>query len=76
MTGGFDPGRYTAAPLQTEGVIRFTGSPDAVFARIANHGALTDWVPMLKTVQVSHPSPCHLVRARSEPRGYWRCAEV
>jgi len=52
MTGGFDPGRYTAAPLQTEGVIRFTGSPDAVFARIANHGALTDWVPMLKTVQV------------------------
>src|SRR5689334_22246983 len=57
MTGGFDPGRYTAAPLQTEGVIRFTGSPDAVFARIANHGALTDWVPMLKTVQVSHPKP-------------------
>src|SRR6476659_7343331 len=55
MTGGFDPGRYTTAPLQTEGVIRFTGSLDAVFARIANHGALTDWVPMLKTVQVSHP---------------------
>ena len=29
MTGGFDPGRYTTAPLQTEGVIRFSGSPDA-----------------------------------------------
>jgi len=57
MTGGFDPGRYTAAPLQTEGVIRFAGSPDAVFARIANHPAMTDWVPLLKTVQVSHPKP-------------------
>jgi Polyketide cyclase / dehydrase and lipid transport len=57
VTGGFDPGRFTAAPLQTEGVIRFTGSPDAVFARIADHAAMTDWVPLLKTVQVSHPKP-------------------
>jgi hypothetical protein len=57
MTGGFDPGRYTAAPLQTEGVIRFTGSPDAVFARITDHAAMTDWVPLLTTVQVSHPEP-------------------
>ena len=55
MTGGFDPGRYTAAPLQTEGLIRFAGSPDTVFARIADHPAMTDWVPLLKTVQVSHP---------------------
>ena len=57
MTGRFDPGRYTAAPLQTEGVIRFTGSPDAVFAQIADHMAMTNWVPLLKTVQVSHPEP-------------------
>ena len=57
MTSGFDPGHYTVAPLQTEGVIRFAGSPDAVFARIANHAAMTDWVPLLKTVQVSHPKP-------------------
>ena len=26
MTGEFDPGRHTPAPLQTEGVIRFTRS--------------------------------------------------
>ncbi len=57
MTGGFDPGRYTTAPLQTEGVIRFAGSADAVFARIANHAAMTDWVPLLKTVHVLHPQP-------------------
>jgi hypothetical protein len=57
MTGGFDPGRYTTAPLQTEGVIRFSGSPDAVFTRISNHPAMTEWVPLLKTVQVSHPEP-------------------
>lgn len=57
MTDGFDPGRYTVAPLQTEGVIRFAGSPDAVFARIADHPAMTDWIPLLKTVQVAHPKP-------------------
>ncbi len=51
------PGRYTAAPLQTEGVIRFARSPDAVFAQITNHTAMTGWVPLLKTVQVSHPKP-------------------
>lgn len=27
------------------------------FARIANHAAMTDWVPLLKAVQVSHPEP-------------------
>jgi hypothetical protein len=57
MTGGFDPGRFTAAPLQTQGVIRFPGSPDPVFVRIADHAAMTDWVPLLKTVQVWHPKP-------------------
>ena len=55
MTGRFDPGRFTAAPLQTQGVIRFPGSPDLVFARIADHAAMADWVPLLKTVQVWHP---------------------
>jgi hypothetical protein len=57
MTGGFDPGHYTAAPLQTEGMIRFAGSPGDVFAQIADHPAMTGWVPLLKTVQVSHPQP-------------------
>ena len=57
MTGEFDPGQYTAAPLQTEGVIRFPGPPDSVFARIADHAAMTDWVPLVKTVQISHPKP-------------------
>ena len=57
MTGGFDPGRYTPAPQQTDGVIRFTGSPDVVFARIADHAAMTDWVPLLKTVTVTNPKP-------------------
>src|ERR1700730_6040505 len=57
MTGGFDPGRFTAAPLETQGLIRFRGSPDLVFARIADHAAMADWVPLLKTVQVWHPKP-------------------
>jgi len=41
-SGGFDPHRYTTAPLQTEGVIRFAGSPEAVLARIADPPAMTD----------------------------------
>lgn len=57
MTAGFDPGCYTTAPQQTEGLIRFAGSPEEVFARVANHPAMTEWVPLLKTVQVSHPQP-------------------
>ena len=40
----------TPAPLRTEGLIPFTGPPDAVFARITDHLAMTDWVPLLKTV--------------------------
>jgi hypothetical protein len=55
--GGFDPGRYTSAPLQTYGLIRFAGSADVVFAQVANHSLMTDWVPLLKTVQVSQPQP-------------------
>jgi polyketide cyclase/dehydrase/lipid transport protein len=57
MTGGFDPGRFTSAPLQTDGVIRFRGSPDAVFARISDHAAMTGWVPLLKAVTVTNPKP-------------------
>jgi hypothetical protein len=52
---GFDPAEFTNAPLQTEGWIRFTVPPDAVFARLANHEGLTDWLPLLKTVTVTHP---------------------
>ena len=36
-------------------MIRFAGSPDAVFGQIADHAAMTGWVPLLKTVQVWHP---------------------
>ena len=57
MAGGFDPGRFAAAPLQTQGVIRFHGLPDPVFARIADHAAMTDWVALLETAQVWHPKP-------------------
>lgn len=52
---GFDPTRFTDARLQTEGFIRFTGSPDQAFARIANHQGMTEWVPLLKQVTVTHP---------------------
>ena len=52
---GFDPTRYTSAPLQTEGWIRFTGPPEKVFAQITNHEGMTEWVPLLKKVTVTHP---------------------
>ncbi len=41
MIVGLNPRLHTTAPLQTEGVIRFAGSPEAVFARITNHPAMT-----------------------------------
>ena len=70
MTGGFDPGRFTAAPLQTQGVIRFPGSPDPVFARITDHATMTDWVPLLKTVQVwqSESAVTGSEHGRNDPR--------
>ena len=46
---GFDPTQFTNAPLQTEGWIRFADPPDEVFARLAHHEGLTEWVPLLKT---------------------------
>jgi len=54
---GFDPTQFTNAPLQTEGWIRFTDPPETVFARLAHHEGLTEWVPLLKKVTVSHPQP-------------------
>jgi hypothetical protein len=52
---GFDPTEFTSAPLQTEGWIKFTGPPDQVFARIANHVGMTEWLPLLKNVDVINP---------------------
>ena len=52
---GFDPTKFTNARLQTEGWIRFTDPPEQVFAQIANHEGMTEWVPLLKKVTVTHP---------------------
>ncbi len=52
---GFDPTQFTNARLQTEGWIHFTDPPEKVFVQIANHEGLTQWVPLLKKVTVSHP---------------------
>jgi hypothetical protein len=52
---GFDPTQFTTARLQTEGWIRFTDPPDKVFALIANHEGMTEWLPLLKKVAVTHP---------------------
>jgi hypothetical protein len=54
---GFDPSRFTPAPNQSEGWIAFRQSPERVFARIADHAALGDWVPFVQAVTVSHPHP-------------------
>ena len=62
---GFDPTQFTNAPLQTEGWIRFTDPPDKVFARLAHHEGLTEWVPLLKKVTVSHPQPLRRKRLRA-----------
>jgi hypothetical protein len=52
---GFDPASLTGAPLQTNGWIRFTDPPVQVFDRLANHEGMTEWVPLLKNVKVTHP---------------------
>jgi hypothetical protein len=52
---GFDPTQFTTAPLQTEGWIQFTDPADQVFARLADHEAMTEWLPLLKQVTVTHP---------------------
>lgn len=51
----FDPTSLTSAPLQTEGWIHFSDSPEQVFARLANHEGMTEWIPLLNQVTVSHP---------------------
>lgn len=53
----FEPTQYTTAPHQTEGWIVFQEAPEKVFARIADHAALGDWVPLVQTVTVTHPRP-------------------
>jgi hypothetical protein len=52
---GFDPTEFTKAWLQTEGWIRFTDPPEQVFARLANHEGMTEWLPLLKKVTVTYP---------------------
>ena len=53
----FEPTQYTTAPRQTEGWIVFRESPEKVFARIADHAAMGDWVPLVQEVTVTHPRP-------------------
>jgi len=56
-SGRFDPAQYTTAPHQTEGWIVFRQSPERVFARIADHAALGEWIPLVQEITVSHPHP-------------------
>jgi len=53
----FDPAQYTSAPHQTEGWIEFNTSPEKVFARIADHAALGEWIPLVHEITVTHPHP-------------------
>jgi Polyketide cyclase / dehydrase and lipid transport len=54
---GFNPIEFTSAPHQTEGWINFRGSSDKVFARLADHEALGNWIPLVEKVTVTHPHP-------------------
>lgn len=54
---GFDPARLTSARLQTEGWMKFTNPPEEVFALLADHKGMTQWLPLLKKVTVTHPKP-------------------
>jgi hypothetical protein len=53
----FDSAQHTTAPHQTEGWIVFRSSPDKVFARVADHATLGEWVPLVQEITVSHPQP-------------------
>ena len=57
-----------------QGVIWFPGSTDPVFARITDRTAMTDWVPLLETVQVSHPKLLPPVQSMAERPACWRSA--
>lgn len=51
----FDPATFTTARLQTEGWIYFTDPLEKAFAQLANHQGMTQWLPLLKDVTVTHP---------------------
>ena len=53
----FDPTQYTTAPQQTEGWINFRAAPETVFARVADHAALGDWIPLVQQITVTQPGP-------------------
>ena len=53
----FEPTQYTTAPHQSEGWIAFRETPEKVFARIADHATMGDWVPLVQEITVSHPRP-------------------
>lgn len=53
----FEPTQYTTAPHQSEGWIVFRQSPEKVFARVADHAALGDWIPLVQEITVTHPHP-------------------
>jgi hypothetical protein len=54
---GFAPDRHTTAPHQTEGWVVFREMPQKVFARIADHAKMGDWVPLVQGITVTHPRP-------------------
>ncbi len=58
----FEATVHTTAPQQSEGWIDFRQSPEKVFARVADHAAIGDWVPMVREINVSHPHRHGLVR--------------
>ena len=51
----FDPTQFTTAPHQTEGWIVFHESPQKVFARVADHASLGDWIPLVQGITVEQP---------------------
>jgi hypothetical protein len=51
----FKPAEFTTAPHQTEGWILFRESPQKVFARVADHASLGDWIPLVQNITVEHP---------------------
>lgn len=53
----FDVTQYAPSPHQTEGWIEFRELPEKVFARVADHAAMGEWVPMLQVQSVTHPHP-------------------
>jgi hypothetical protein len=53
----FDPNKFSSAPHQTEGWIVFHKAPEKVFARLADHAALGDWIPLVQEITVTHPHP-------------------